>query len=95
MNLENVTDDALQRAKRAPGIAPKLNAVEVEADSVEAYLDRHYKPDRFRGRGEEYAAALIASYEREYAERGYCYTSHHDAVCGQSIVWYGPKGDSP
>lgn len=72
---------------------PKLNAVEVQADSVEEYLDRHYKPECFRRRGAEYAAALIASYAREYAERGYCYTSHHDSICGESIVWHGPKGE--
>lgn len=85
----------LQRcAAHEPEVKPKLTAIEVEADSVEDYLDKHYKPDRFRGRGENYARALIASYEREFAKRGYCFTSHHDSVCGQTIIWYGPKGQT-
>lgn len=65
--------------------------MEVEAESVEDYLNRHYRPERFRGRGEEYATRLIASYQRELEQYGYCLTSHHDTIYGRAIVWYGPK----
>jgi len=42
----------------------------VEADSVEDYLDRYYKPERYTGRGEEYAAALLKSYKEDVEATG-------------------------
>ena len=59
----------------------------VEAKSVEDYLDRYYKTDRYRGRGKEHEAALLKSYQEDYAKDGYVCTSHHDNVVGEFIAW--------
>lgn len=67
----------------------------VEADSVADFLARWYKPNRYTGRGAEYAAALLASYQRQFAEQGFCHMSHHDSVRGQVTAWYGPKKTEP
>ncbi|MBU8901709.1 MAG: hypothetical protein KOO69_03130 [Victivallales bacterium] len=61
----------------------------VSAESVQNFLDRYYKHDRYKGRGEEYSAHLLASYEREFAERGFCTISLHDNVIGKHISFYG------
>ena len=51
---------------------------------VTKYLDRYYKPNRYRGRGEETEKALLASYTEEFEKNGWCVTSYHDNVVG---VW--------
>lgn len=61
----------------------------VTAESVEAFLDRYYKPERFRGRGEEYAAALLASHEADFEKYGYDIISRHDSMTGQLVVYVG------
>lgn len=59
----------------------------VSADSVEDYLDRYYKHDRYKGRGSEYASYLLDDYRSIFAERGYIMTSHFDNVTGADIFW--------
>lgn len=43
----------------------------VEANSVADFLARYYKPERYTGRGEDYAACLLASHEEHLAEEGF------------------------
>jgi hypothetical protein len=62
----------------------------VEAASVEDFLDHYYKPERFRGRGEEYAAALIASHTADFERDGYDVISHHDSVTRETVAFFGP-----
>jgi hypothetical protein len=64
----------------------------VDAESVKDFLDRYYKPDRYTGRGEEYAAALLKSYQEEVDECGYTFISHHDCVRGEMVAWYPEEG---
>ncbi|MCK4328772.1 hypothetical protein KAX02_02910 [candidate division WOR-3 bacterium] len=59
----------------------------VKAKSVEDYLNRYYKRDRYTGRGKEYAQSVLVSYQEEYARRGYVVTSHHDNTTGELIAW--------
>ena len=71
----------------------------VKARSVEDYLKKYYKRDRYTGRGKEYAQSLLESYQEEYEKRGYVCTSHHDNVTGEFIAWpmypgYKPKTNS-
>ena len=73
-------------AKEKPLFADKA----VEADSVEDFLNRYYKPQRFRERGEEYAQILIASHQRDFDRDGYDIISHHDSVTGRVVAWFGP-----
>ena len=62
----------------------------VQANSIEDFLDRYYKPQRFRERGEKYAAVLIASHQADFDHYGYDFISHHDSVTGRVVSWFGP-----
>lgn len=62
----------------------------VPAESITDFLDRYYKPDRYKGRGKEYAASLLRSYEEKYQRRGMCFISHHDTVLGVVAAYFGP-----
>jgi hypothetical protein len=61
----------------------------VNAESVEDFLSRFYKPERFHGRGEDYAARLIQSYTEEFDTFGMCYISRHDSVTGKVVAYFG------
>lgn len=52
----------------------------VEAKSVEDYLDRYYKKNRF-------TPELLDSYREDFKKDGYVCTSHHDNVVGEFIAW--------
>lgn len=52
---------------------------------VAEFLARYYRPDRYTGRGKEYAAALLESYTQEYADRGFVFISRHDSVTGRIV----------
>jgi hypothetical protein len=75
-------------------LAERFREYEVLADSVTDFLDKYYRPDRYRGRGAEYAAALLASYEREMAADGWTFISHHDNVTGEIVSYYGNADDT-
>ena len=64
-----------------------LRAYGVQANGVEDFLNRYYKPDRFRSRGADYAVALIASHAKHYHDYGYDFISHHDSVTGEIVAW--------
>jgi len=61
----------------------------VKAESVADFLARYYKPARYTGRGENYAAGLLASYEKEFAEKGVTFISCHDSVTGDYVSFFG------
>jgi len=57
----------------------------VQAESVENFLDKYYKYDRFRGRGEEYTNILLKSYQEEYDRRGFTFISQYESNTGRII----------
>ena len=67
----------------------KFLAYRAEAESVADFLARYYKPERYTGRGEEYAAHLLASHEEHLAEEGYDFITHHDSITGRVVSFYG------
>ena len=69
----------------------KFLAYRVEADSVADFLARYYKPERYTGRGEDYAACLLASHKRHLAEEGYDFIIHHDSITGRIVSFYGSQ----
>ena len=71
-----------------------LENIAVEADSIEDYLNRYYRPDRYRMRGDEYAAGLLRSYQKTFKKFGYVITSKHDNITGHIIAWLGPKNNT-
>lgn len=60
-----------------------------DVSSVAEFLDRYYKKDRYTGRGQEYAAGLLKTYEGEFKKDGYTFISHHDSVTGKVVAFYG------
>ena len=67
---------------------------EVKADSVGDFLDRFYKPERYKGRGEEYAERLLASYQEEIKNRGFTFIPKHDSVTGYCVSYYEVRNES-
>ena len=61
---------------------------QVEAKSVEDFLQKFYKPQRYTGRGLDYATILLHSYETDVKEQGFCIISHHDNVTGRVVAYY-------
>lgn len=57
--------------------------------TVAEFLRRYYKPDRYTGRGAEYAAVLLASHQADFDRDGFDIISHHDSVTGQVVAFYG------
>lgn len=64
---------------------------QVQATSVADFLERYYKPDRYHGRGEEYAVVLLASHEADFACDGFDIISHYDSTTGQYVAYFGDK----
>jgi len=52
----------------------------VEANSVEDFVNRYWRPDRLE-------SGLVAAKQAAVDILGYCSASHHDNVTGQLIVW--------
>ena len=69
----------------------RMKKYKVEADSVEDFLNKYYKPERYTDRGEEYAQYLLQQYKEELKEKGYCFISGHDCVMGRAVAYYGDK----
>ena len=70
----------------------RMKKYKVEADSVEDFLKKYYKPERYTGRGKEYAQYLLQKYNKELEEQGYCFISPHDCVMGRAAVYLGQQG---
>ena len=60
-----------------------------DCDSVEMFLDKYYKHERFHGRGEEYASLLINGRKQDLKEDGICIISHFDSVTGRTVSFLG------
>ncbi len=62
---------------------------EVEADSVEDFLNRYYKPTRYTGRGKAYAKGLLKSHQQAFEKYGYDIISRHDSMRGEVVAYFG------
>lgn len=62
---------------------------EMPAADVADFLARYYKADRYTGRGDDYAAALLQSYEERFEADGFVIISHHDSRSGEIVSYYG------
>ncbi len=61
----------------------------VKADSVKDFLEKYYRPERYHGRGEDYATAILVNHERNFRERGYDIISRHESITGQVVAYFG------
>jgi hypothetical protein len=59
-----------------------------DVDTVAEFLARYYKPERYTGRGEEYAAGLLASYQANYDRDGFTFISRHDSKTGEIVALF-------
>lgn len=60
----------------------------LDVGSVEQFLAKYYKPERYGGRGKDYADALLASYKAEMKSTGFTYISRHDSKTGDVVSLY-------
>ena len=58
------------------------------------FLDTYYRHDRYKGRGEEYAAAVLSSAQRYFEQHGHTLISRHDNTLGQAVWYYGTAADA-
>jgi len=61
-----------------------------DVTDIKSFLDKYYKPDRYTGRGEEYARILLTSHETDFLTTGYDLISHHDSVTGNAVLFGNP-----
>lgn len=61
-----------------------------DVTNISEFLARYYKRDRYTGRGDEYAAILLASHQRDFDAEGWDMISHHDSNTGEVVSFYGP-----
>lgn len=61
---------------------------QVEADNIEDFLNRFYKPDRYTGRGEVYTDTLLRSRQLDVQADGFTWISRHDSITGRCVSYY-------
>lgn len=61
----------------------------VEASSLEDFLTRFYKSDRYEGRGKEYAEAIRNGARRDLSKDGVTIISRHDNITGATVAHFG------
>lgn len=61
---------------------------EVQANSLEEFLEKHTKHDRHAGRGAEYVAVRIKSHQEDVDKYGFTFITHHDSKSGETVAYY-------
>ena len=61
---------------------------QVEASSLEDFLQKYTKRARHEGRGQEYVEVRIQSHSKDLEKYGYTIISHHDSVTGEVVSYY-------
>ena len=64
-----------------------------DVNSVTEFLDRYYRKDRYTGRGEEYAAVVLASHKKMFELWGMDWIARHESVTGGVVAFYGKEGE--
>ena len=60
----------------------------LDVKTVEEFLSRYYRADRYTARGKEYADALLKNYTEDFEENGYTYIDKHGSNTGQTVSFY-------
>jgi hypothetical protein len=68
---------------------PPFIGKEVDAESLEDFCLRYYKPDRYMGRGQDYATAVLKSQRRDMGIFGFALINRHESITGKNVVWRG------
>jgi len=59
-----------------------------DCKSVEEFALKYYRPERYTGRGEEYAAVCLNGLKKAIQLSGYCFLSHHESITGEVVSYY-------
>jgi hypothetical protein len=62
---------------------------QVEASSIEDFLQRYTKPSRNEQRPTDYQEARIKSHTEDLKKYGYTIITHHDSITGECVSYYG------
>lgn len=68
--------------------------IAIDCSSVADFLQQYYLPDRYHGRGDDYAAALLASAERSFRLHGETIVSRHESILRKAVWYYGTAADA-
>ena len=61
-----------------------------DVKTVTEFLDRYYRHDKYKGRGDEYATILLKHHEEDFKKFGVDWISKHDSLTGSVVSFYGP-----
>lgn len=56
-----------------------------DVKTPEEFLNKYYRPERYTGRGKEYAEYLLAHYKEDFETYGFVVISHFDSVTGKVV----------
>jgi hypothetical protein len=59
-----------------------------DVKTIEEFLKKYGKYDRYEGRGKEYMDCCIKSHKEDLNKYGYTIISRHDGVTGKAISFY-------
>ena len=59
-----------------------------DVKTIEEFLNKYGKYDRYLGRGKEYFNCCVESHKKDLERDGYTIISRHDGVTGQVISFY-------
>lgn len=68
--------------------------IAIGCTDIANFLETYYRHDRYKGRGEEYAASLLASTQERFEQYGHTLISRHDSTLGQAVWYYGTAADA-
>ena len=83
-----------ERETMAQQIDATDRLIAIGCADIADFLDTYYRHDRYRGRGEEYAADLLASAQEYFERYGHTLISRHDSTLGQAVWYYGTAADA-
>jgi len=63
--------------------------------TVAEFCEKHYKRERYTGRGAEYAAACLKTHTENVARDGFTFLSHHESNTGEIVSFYPTGAATP
>lgn len=61
----------------------------VEADSIEDFLKKYTKHNKYEEPIKGYVECRIKSFYEEFKKHGFCFITHHDSVTGEIVAYFG------
>lgn len=62
-----------------------------DVKTLPEFLNRYYKPDRYKGRGAEYAAAVLATHVENFKVHGVSWISKYGYIAGEVVSFYSDQ----